>query len=126
MHRFAAIAAALLLSACQSDDPFTQIGYFKDAASNRVFILHADTATPEQAQAAAERLSTSASRAMIAYLFTGPAKPTDAVTLAGSYMAANTAMFEQSTPWRWRYVVSPDGATTLVDCATPTDRGNCR
>ena len=118
----------LALVACQ-DSRFDQTGYFKDDASNRVFAIVAPPdVSSDQVRDHVNRLSHTDGQFTIAYVFSSetPA-PADFLTLAPDYMTANDRMFEGDVaPWRWRYVHSPNGSTTIVDCAVAFDEGNCR
>ncbi|MFK7871094.1 MAG: hypothetical protein AB8B58_17885 [Roseobacter sp.] len=107
----------LVLSGC-NEDQFEQIGYFKGGNNNRVFLLQATVAVSEaEVSERAARLMHTDGRMTIAFIaehnVIGVA---DLVTLAGDFQAANGAMLEKPTLWRWWYRRSPNGDETLVDC----------
>lgn len=127
MKRLAALSL-LALVACQ-DSGFDQTGYFKDDASNRVFAIVAPPdVSSDQVRDHVTGLMHTDAQFTIAYVFpSGTSAPGDFLTLAPDYMTANNRMFDGDVaPWRWRYIHSPNGRTTLIDCAAAYDEGNCR
>ena len=128
MKRFALTFTLLIVAACKPD-PIQQIGYFKDEASNRVFVLQADDeieATTAR-DIIAGKMHTEGQMTVV-YLFTSDsAAPSDVVTLAPNFVAANQAMFDSPGPaWRWRWVKAPSGKTTFTDCETAPDDSSCK
>lgn len=127
MTRLAALSL-LTLAACQESE-FDQTGYFKDDARNRVFAIVAPPeADTDLVQDHVTGLMNTDRQFTIAYVFpSGTAAPADFLTLAPDYMTANNRMFDGDVaPWRWRYIHSPNGQTTLIDCNRIEDEGHCR
>jgi hypothetical protein len=123
---FAALPIAL--AACQSD-PFEQIGYFKDDARNRVFVLQASEAVDvEQVRQKADQLAYTDGQMTMAFVYERDTEGvTDVVTNATGYIEATDAMHRATVPaWRWRFVHQPNGQTVLTDCATEPNEGACR
>ena len=112
------LCAAIAVAGCQPA-PFSQIGYFKDAAPNRVFILHAETQTDiAVVQTHAAALAHTTGQFTQAFYYLAPAAvPDDAVTLAADYLSAVNRMFDGPiAAWQVRAVIAPDGTMTLTDC----------
>ena len=127
MKRPAALCL-LTLTACQ-ESGFDQTGYFKDDARNRVFAIVAPPeADTDQVRDHVTGLMHTDRQFTVAYVFeNGSTAPADFLTLAPDYMTANNRMFEGDVaPWRWRYIQSPNGDVTFVDCTAAFEEGNCR
>ncbi len=126
--RFILVPIALCLPACQPDGPFKQIGYFRDDAPNRIFMLHSpEPVSTEEARAEADKQPNTAGRVTQVFLFEGGDPPLDYVTQAADYIAAANALFDRPNPaWRWRLVKTPNGEVWFHDCKEKPDSDNCK
>lgn len=115
---FVILVLSLSLAGClPGGADFDQIGYFRAANANRVFVVHArGVSDVAEVRAHAEAQVHTEGRFTVVYVFNGASPPPDVVTLAGSYPAANLAVAAIGG-YRWRLDRSPDGRVEFRDCS---------
>jgi len=103
-----------------SDNPFNEVGYYKDKARHRIFaISFKNGTTEEQIKAYASKLMNTKGRFTAAYFYPEGSKiPSSGLTLAGSLVKANWLLYEAPgmSKWHYAYMHTVDGKTIFVDC----------
>lgn len=115
---FSIVVLVLGLAGClPGGATFEQVGYFKGAGGNRVFVLHAaGVSDASEVRAHAEAQAHTEGRFTVVYVFNDASPPPDVVTLAGSYPAANLAVAAIGG-YRWRLDRLPSGRVEFRDCS---------
>lgn len=125
------ISICLALSSMQAAaTDFTDAGYLKDNAKNRLFTvrMHAKT-TAEKAIEYANNKPHTPGRITAVYFY--PPKsivPADGVTFARSLIRANAVIYDTVglSAWRYSYVKHRNGSSSFVDCEADRTNALCR
>jgi hypothetical protein len=113
-----------------NQDNFTQVGFFKDNANNRIFTISYKVGSSEgKIKTYAEGLMNTSGQMTAAYFFPeGSIIPADGLTLASSVFEANDVLYEAPNVGKWRYAYMKylDGTSEFVDCEQVPDSVLCR
>ena len=132
---FLVLLLSVTVAACSDgsssdQENFTEVGYLKDNAKNRILTISYKLGTSEdEIRAHAEGLMYTSGQMMAAYFYPEESIiPADGVTLAGSVSEANDVLYETPglSKWRYAYMRYFDGTSEFVDCEQDPDNDLCR